>query len=180
MKRLKTILIVSLTLIIFSPKISGQTLNETKDFISEKVKANPPASRYRNYIFWGNNIKEHVANKVAQKSLTKNELKYLFIYTYEVMVMRVDQYIDIRDIKKISTIRNTKGNYKSYVIKLYLHHNYSNNKRTILPDEEKNEYLNNLKISVAQDKEIATKIKKAIIHLGKLHGISITDGDDLF
>ena len=85
--------------------------------------------------------------------------------------------IDIRDVTKVST---TKQDDNNYLISLYLSgkfHSVRFVRDNVTNETKKKNYLDGIKIQIGSNKEVAIKFKKAIIHLGKLKGITVKDGD---
>lgn len=180
----KIILTFGLLFLVKSSAFS-QTLQDTKDFIIEKVTSNNPLSNHINYIFF-QNILESGANKLAGKKLSKDEFDNIFIYSYEVYsgkhnenwMWSIAQVIDIRDVKKVSTTKTT-GKYNFYTINVYIGNNFysKNYNNNLMSDSPEYKYLDKMEIIVSDNKETVEKIKKAIIHLAKLKGANVIDGD---
>jgi hypothetical protein len=182
MKRTLSTLLLGFVLITNS---FAQSAQDTKDFIREKIDANDPIPSYDNFVFFENILKPD-ADHLAGKKLTDEEFKHLFIYGRECHIndnrssgiwLTVAECIDVRGITKVSTTRNTgKDNY--YSIKVYLSGEYYAKKYYHgMGEDAKWEYLPHMEILIGDNAEAANKIKKAIIHLGQVYGITIKDGD---
>ena len=181
MKKVLTILLFGLILIGNS---FAQSAQDTKDFIRENIDANELPS-YDNFVFFENILKSD-ADYLAGKTLTKDEFEHLFICGRECHLndnrssgiwLTVAECIDIRDISKVSTTRNT-GTDNYYSIKVYLSGKYYAKKYNhSMGQDAKWEYLPHMEIFIGDNAEAASKIKKAIIHLGTVYGITIKDGD---
>lgn len=159
----------------------GQTKQETKDFIIEKVTVNSPLENYHSYIFF-QNIFEKDANKLAGKALTKEEFNNIFIFAIDIYSDKdnsesIAEVIDIRDITKVSTTRIVeKINY--YIVTVYIGNKYYSKKYEYSSHSgDEYRYLKKMEILISDNKETALKIKKAIIHLAKLYGANAKDGD---
>ena len=161
----------------------AQSINDTKDFIREQIRSNSAISSYKNEVFFENDILKPDAERISDRTLTNDDLKNIFIYMYDVYfntdahAYTVAHIIDIRDIVKVSTTKVTEKNsyYKIsvYIDNKYYAKEYENLK--IKPASWK--YINKMEITLSDNYEVAQKIKKAIIYLGKTQGISVKDGD---
>jgi len=181
----KTVLFFCMNLLFFN-QIFAQTVQDTKEFIIEQVKSNPPLSNYVNYIFFKDNILKWDADKLAGKTLSTQEFENLFIYSREVYyregmtgwLWSVAEIIDIRDMRKVS-IQKSNGNNGEvfYSINIYLNDIYFNTSYYSDKNKKENKYLDVMKIVIGNNYEASVKIKKAIIHLGKLYGVTVIDGD---
>lgn len=165
-------------------KVHAQTIQDTKDFIIEQVKANEPHVNYKTAIFF-NDILKSDAERISNKALSQQEFENIFIYMRDVfwnsnhdnVMFTIANIIDIRDIVKVSTTRNTgKSNY--YNVSVYIGNNFYAKEYVDMKDKpEAWNYLQKMEILIADNNDTAQKIKKAIILLGKLKGIAIKDGD---
>lgn len=174
-----------LALLLTPITLLGQSAEDTKDFIREKIEANNPIPSYDNFAFFENILKPD-ADYFAGKTLSDEEFKYLFIYAREChftddhssgVWLTVAESIDIRGITKVSTTKKT-GEHSFYSIKVYLSGNYhAKSYSAPIRGEEEWEYLPHMEILIGNNSEAAAKIKKGIIHLGKVYDITIKDGD---
>jgi hypothetical protein len=182
---MRHILITLLTINFINTFSFAQTAQDTKDFIRENIEANNPIPSYDNFVFFENILKPD-ADQLAGKKLSDDEFKYLFIYGRECHLgddhsggiwLTIAECVDIRGITKVSTVRNT-GKDSYYSIKVYLSGEYYSKKYDRgLGEDAKWLYLSNMEILIGDNSDAALKIKKAIIHLGKVYGITIKDGD---
>lgn len=181
---MKRLLFFILVITFSSSIVYGQSLKDTKDFIIEKITANNPLPNYDNAVFFQNILKKDAYNLVGKK-LSKKEFENLFVYGRDVYmnsskrnaIISVAESIDLRGIEKVTTTRKT-GDHTYFVITIYVSGDYLAKKYewTSL-DETTISYLDKMKILIADNRNIVERIKKAIIHLGKLKGVSVKDGD---
>lgn len=88
------------------------------------------------------------------------------------------QTIDLRSIKKITTMRVPDKNRNYYKIILSIKGGYLSTKYSqAFNNDPKIEPLEQLQILISDNREAAIKIKKAFIDLGSKLGININDGD---
>ncbi len=162
----------------------AQSVNDTKDFIAEQIKANAPMSNYKNGVFFENNVIKYDAERISNRTLNDTDFKNIFIFMYDVFnnsgtnnLFTVAHIIDIRDIVKVSTTkineRNTYYKISVYIGNQYYAKEYENLK--IKPASWK--YIDKMEILIGDNYDAAQKIKKALIYLGKTQGISVKDGD---
>lgn len=177
-------LLLSVSLLVFTVIVFGQTSQDIKDFIIEKVDANDPIPSYDNAVFF-QNILRHDVEKLAGKKLSDGEYQNIFIYGRDCYMdnnrnkwmFSVSQIIDLRGISKVSVTYNT-GKQNFYAINVYKNPGY-------FATEYSNSTLNNPKwegidkmsILIGDNKEAAIQIKKAIISLCLNQGIVVKDGD---
>ena len=180
----KFIFFFILIFLVTSSYTYSQNEKDTKEFIVEKYNENFLEIYSPSFIFFDNNILKVDAESLADRKLTDEEFKNIFICASDIevgikesQIISLSESIDIRDITKVST---TKQDDNNYLISIYLSgnfhsvrlvHNSSNN------ETKKKNYLDRMKIQIGSNKEVAIKLKKAIIHLGKLKGVTIKDGD---
>lgn len=170
--------------LLFFQLSKAQTIADTKDFIVEQVKANPPLSNYKSTVFFEDDVLKSDAEKIAGKTLSNAEFDNIFIFIYDVFTNSGDIYlftkgfiIDIRDIIKVSTTKVT-GKHDLYKISVYIGNRfYAKEYNDSDSGGATREYIDKMEISIANSSETAQKIKKAIIYLGKTHGIIVKDGD---
>lgn len=179
--------IIALVFFAFSYSITyAQSIEDTKDFIIEKVEANDPISAYDNTIFFNSNILWSDINKLAGKTLSESEFKHSFVYARDCYFdgsrtkwwLTVAQIIDVRDIIKVSTTRNV-GEDNYYTITVYVGNKYYAKEfgLLVMNDEPEFKYLSKMEILISDNEEIAKKIKKAILHLANSSGAKAIDGD---
>lgn len=176
---------IILVFLLLSLKALSQSEQDTKDFIIENVTSNNPIPSYKNGVFFQNNILKLDANDLAGKILTEDEFNNIFIYARDCFTDETQTHcwltkaetIDIRAITKVSTTKFTgENNYYSinvYITSAYYAKGYSQSGN----EKSKYNYLSKMVILIADNTEVVKKIKKAIIHLGLLNGITVTDGD---
>jgi len=179
---MKSILIIVLSgLTFFSLNIDSK--NDTKKFIIETIKANPPISECENSVTFQNIEKLDIVKSQLEK-LSIDELDYLFYYSRDCFrkpynnnetYMVVGDLIDIRGVANISTTRMGSENGFYFRISLELSGNYRSQRYFDVYGEKKHEEITEMEILIKDDAIVAEKIKKAIIHLSKLSGVEITD-----
>jgi hypothetical protein len=54
----------------------AQSANDTKDFISEQISANPPMSNYKTAVFFDNNVLKSDAENISNRTMSENDFKY--------------------------------------------------------------------------------------------------------
>jgi hypothetical protein len=182
---MKTYFLTIIVSIFLSNNSFAQSEKDTKDFIVENINSNPPKANYENFAFFRDNILEEHVKEFTQNTLFNTELDNLFIFAQDCHTgsdtsgnvwLSIAESIDIRGITKISTTRKTgKDNY--YSINVYLSGNYFSKKYKYLMNKAEYDSLLKMEILISDNSEIAKKLKKAIIHLGKLKGVTIADGD---
>jgi hypothetical protein len=175
-----TVLILSASLLI------GQSLQDSKDFIYEKIGASPPLSNYSNRIFFSSNILRSDAENLAGRKLNEDEFKHLFIYIRDVYMdesmkgwaWSVAECVDIRGITKISATRVT-SEFIYNKITVYMDNRYLSNRwsKSVASNQSKNEEMTKMEILISDDTNLANNIKRAIIKMGSYYGVSIKDGD---
>jgi hypothetical protein len=181
-KKLTIVLLFSFS--ILSPALS-QSIRDTQEFIEEQVDANTPLPNYDSNIFFKGNISKSDADNFAGKYLTEEEFENVFIYSRNVYregrtawQWTHNEVIDVRDIKKVSITREEGRNTFFYTVNVYVGGYYHSKQCTILHvNQPEFESLSRMKITIGNNELAAQKIKKAIIHIGILKGISIKDGD---
>ena len=57
----------------------AQSVNDTKDFIAEQIKANAPMSNYKNGVFFENNVIKYDAERISNRTLNDTDFKNIFI-----------------------------------------------------------------------------------------------------
>jgi hypothetical protein len=171
------------TLVYSQSKLDS--IQDSKDFIEEKVKSSAALPGYVNHVFF-QNILRIDADTLANRRLSDDEFKYLFIYGYDYYF---DEYktkwgwsnawaFDIRGITKVSTTRVAVGEYYYYQISIYLSGLYfANQHAKHSGPSTTNKYVSKVDITIGDDAQLAIQIKKAIIRLSGLYGIKVRDGD---
>lgn len=185
MKKLKLVFgLLLLTIAIF-----GQTAQDAKDYISEKVGGSNPLPNYGNHVFFSDNILLSDAENLAGRKLSADEFKYLFIYMRDIFTdgskrkwaFAVAESVDIRGITKVSTTRNTgdtrDDNYCTITVYLDGNRLAKQYGHSSVDNQKKYESISKMEILISDDYNIATNIKLAIIKMGDIYGILIKDGD---
>lgn len=180
--------IIILGLIIFNfINVYSQTLEDTKDFIKEIVDNNKPMSNYDTSVMFNKNLMKFDAEKLAGKKLTNDEFENIIISGRDVYYRERNGWLwtcaetaDIRDLEKVSIQKSQdKSGDEYFVVNVYLAGNFQKNfyNRTKIMEQAENKYLERMRFFIGGDITLAIKVKKAIIHLGKLKGIAVRDGD---
>lgn len=162
----------------------SQNEQDTKEYIIEKYNENSLEVYSPSYIFFSNNILKVDAESFANRKLSDNEFNNFFscvsdieIGITESEILSLLETIDIRDITKVST---TKQDDNNYLISIYLSGKFPS-LRSVQNSKTKarkiNNYIPRMKIQIGSNREVAIQLKKAIIHLGKIKGVTIKDGD---
>jgi len=180
--KIKTLIV--LISLITSTFTYSQNDKDTKEFIIEKYNENFLEVYSPSFIFFSNNILKVDAESLTDRKLTTEEFENIFICgsdievgTRESHILSLSESIDIRDITKVST---TKQDDNNYLISVYLSGKFPSVRLVqdnVTNKTKKKNYLDRMKIQIGSNKEVAIKLKKAIIHLGKLKGITVKDGD---
>lgn len=178
---MKKILILILICIVIPAYC--QSIEDTKDFLKENVSNNPPMNNYDNFVFFEEDILKQHANKLAGKELTDAEFHNVFIFGQDVYLndrssfaFTIAQVIDIRDISKVTIIKSN-AHTPHYVVSLYLRKVYHSTEYSKVLSKVEYENISRMDIRISNDKNLADKIKRAIIHLSKLYGNNVKDGD---
>lgn len=174
-----------LGLLLFVSAIFGQTLQDSKDFISEKIGASNPLPNYDNNTFFSSDILREDAEMLVNRKVSDDEFEHLFIYMRDVYLdetrnkwaWTVAECLDIRGAIKVSATRVTaKDSYYNvtiYMNKDYLSKRYSKSSGA----NKRHEDMTKMEILISDDFEVANNIKKAIIKMGQFYNVSIRDGD---
>jgi len=177
---------IKLTLIFLflTIPVLSQSENDTREFIRDVFEENYLEILTPSYILFSNNLLKIDASAISGRNLTNDEFENLIIYAFELEVgvteseiITFSESIDLRDMRKISTIKQDDGNY---IVSIYLHQKLPASRRVNKSwTGETNiiRELDRMKIQLGPNKDAATKIKNAFIHLGKLRGIDVIDGD---
>ena len=159
----------------------SQSDKDTKEFIVENYKQNVPTEIAPSYIFFSLNILKSNADGFANRDLSGLDFANIFIFASDIhigsTILSFSETIDIRDITKVSTIKQSNGNF---IISVYVGNNYPSIREVINSDKgekKRKENIPAMKIQISDNEQAALKIKKAIIHLGKIRNIQIKDGD---
>lgn len=183
MKYTKYILMSAL--LISTSFLNAQSMQDTKDYVKELVDNNTPLSNYQNALFFKENIVKSDADDIAGKNLSYEEYNNIIIYMREVFyegrkgwLWSVGETADLRDFDKIMIRKSQNKDKYAYYIVVYLKGKYHKKKYNHVKGSPK-EYkpLDKIEILIGDDYETAKKIKKALIHLGKLSGSEVRDGD---
>ena len=176
------VLIVSLCL--FSELLSAQSLEDTQDFLKEQIEGNPTLPNYKNTVLFSD-LRKIDAEHIAGRSLTQAEYENLFICGRDLYVdeslskvfLSVIEIADIRGIKKISSTRSMQGGDVFYTVNVYFTDGYLSVKYEDGYGNPKRTSTSKMTILLGNNEQAAEKIKRALIHLGKLKGVQIKDGD---
>lgn len=178
--RLKKIILMMAGVFIITCGFS-QSDKDTKEFIYENYRQNVPTEIAPSYIWFSFNIRSDEAEGYARRKLSGLDLANIFIFASDIhigsTILYFSETIDIRDITKVSTTKQSNGNF---IISVYLGDNYPSFRRVINSDTGEiklKEYISPMKIQISNNEQAALKIKKAIVHLGKIRNIQIKDGD---
>lgn len=166
----------------------SQTKQETKDFIKREVETNSAKGVSFSYAYFKEDLSKEETEQLIQTTLLSDVYNNMFLikrkryYPAEFEGAEV-HIIDIRDIVTISIDEYASN---KLWIRIYIRHKHSINAGYTYYESSKKGYKNDRKIDdpaisiEVNNRESAQRIKKAIIHLGKLYGITVTDGDNLF
>lgn len=168
--------------------ISAQSVLDTKEFLEENIEGNDALDAYQNSFFYDGNILIGDANSLVNKRLTDSEFEHLIIYFRDMYFdgsrnrwwASKSEAVDVRGITKVSTTKKTDADYGSYyIVNVYTNSTYISIKSTDISPKGGLEYENisKMQILLSDDKNLALKIKKAILHLVKIAGGNATDGD---
>lgn len=162
----------------------SQSEKDTKEFIIEKYNENSLEIYSPSFIFFSNNILKVDAESLADRKLTDEEFENIFICGLDIevgfkesQILSFSESIDIRDITKVST---TKQDGSNFLISIYLSGHYQSLRsvhNSLTGETKRKEDLPKMKIQIGSNREVAIQLKKAIIHLGKIKGKTIKDGD---
>ncbi|WPZ08705.1 hypothetical protein [Roseivirga spongicola] len=173
-------IILTLFILLQAQLIHGQSIVDTKEFIVENFEQNTLKDFDNSAMFFSTNILKKDAETFANQTLSDDAFENILIWGYDVAgIVSMWEVIDIRDINKVSTVSAAGG---QYVISIYVSNKFSSlrgTKNLNNPNQpvKFNENIDRMKIVIADNSEVADKIKKAIIHLGKTKGIQIKDGN---
>jgi len=70
-------------IVLISVTIHSQSIEDFKDYISEKIDANDPTRSYNNYSLFNNDVLKIHAEELIGRSISETEFEYLFIYGFE-------------------------------------------------------------------------------------------------
>ena len=178
-------LLVIFIICTLSPVCQTQTLNETKGYLFDKIRANNPLPNEKNEVYYNITITKENAALMANRQITTAEFPYLFIYGYTHYMSGTEDWewavyntFDIRDMSTISLDRKV-GKNNFYVLTIDLLGKFPANNHLInrYSAEAKNEKTSTILIGLSDNKDAVEKIKKAFLHLGKLVGNTPTDKD---
>jgi len=166
---------------IFS--INAQTIEETREYLVERITANPPSSNYKNYVFMKGHVIKIDASNLVNESLSEDKFENILIVARELydrggnLAFTVFESIDIAGAEKISLIKRTDGG-GYYEISIKRKYGYlCKEKYTDVLGKREFKDLDKMTILIGNDYESAAKIKKAIIHFAKLRGVELKDVD---
>ena len=176
--------IILLLLVLASNSSISQTKQDVKEFIIEKFNENYLEVYSPSFIFFSGNILKVDAESFVGNKLSDNEFNHVFICASDIEIgatqseiISFSESIDIRDITKVSTTKQEDNNYIIYV---YLSGYYKSTRsvhNSLSNKTIRKGSIQKMKIQLGTNSEAALQIKKAIIYLGKLYGITIKDGD---
>jgi len=173
-------------LLLLSTAAFGQTVQDSKDYITEKVGGSNPLPNYENHVFFSDDILLADAENLSGRKLSTDEFKYLFIYMRDIFTdgskrkwgFAVAQSVDIRGITKVSATRNTGDrNYCTVTVYLDGTRLAKQYEHSSADNQKKYQSISKMEILISDDYNIATNIKRAIIKMGEFYGIIIKDGD---
>jgi len=163
----------------------GQTFNETKGYLFDKIRANNPLPNEKNEVYYDVTITKEDAGKIANRRITVDEFPYLLICGYtnysagtEDWIFAVYNTFDLRDMVSLRLDRKV-GKYNFYVLTITLAGRYPSNRQSFnryITDID-NKKISEFIIGLSDDKESAEKIKKAFLHIGELVGNIPLDKD---
>jgi|GEM_PF-4854559 len=170
--------------------VSSQSLQDTKDYINEKIEANPPLGNIVNKVWFKDDINLEFLSYVLGIQATEdylsddliifcrtqysgsNRSKFLFANYFT---------FHIGDISKVSISPNTTiKDATAYNINLYLVEKPLAVKfveYSIGDNEYHLDFGRKIDIIIGGDESLAKKLKSAFIHFGSLYKITIKDGD---
>jgi len=174
----------------FNNLVTSQNLQDTKDYIIEKIETNPPLGNTSNNVWFKDNIKLEFLSGVLGIKATEDYLTDgLMIYcrtqytstAKSNFLFAIYYTFDIGSVSKISISPNTTlKDVTAYNINLYLIEKPFAVKFTEFMVGENEYHLDfgrKIDIIVGSDESLAKKIKSAIIHFGNLNNVTIKDGD---
>jgi hypothetical protein len=176
---------VTLSFLIFVSIAFSQSLQDSKDFISEKISASNPLSNYDNNVFFSENILRQDAENLVNKNLSDIEFEYIFIYMRDVyldgtqnkLAWTVAECVDIRGIDKVSVTRvmgeQPFCNVTVYMDEGFLSRNYSR----VSGQEAEHGNIPKMQILISDNLSVANSIKRAIIKMGEHCNVAIRDAD---
>ncbi|WP_146899746.1 hypothetical protein [Adhaeribacter aerolatus] len=179
--------IITLLISIISINLgNAQTINETKEYIIDKVKVNPLKS-YKTDAVFGDKILPHVVNIYAGEELKKDEQERIFIIEATLLhqgkpILVLLSAFDVKGINSVTVASQKNNNGREFN---YLAINIKNDflNKTITPKEggqyETQPNNNNgiVEIPVNLTKEGYDSLRKAFLHLCKSYGGSpLKDG----
>lgn len=178
-------LITTSLILFFAISLFGQTIQELKDSIVEKIERSHPLANFDNKIFFSN-LPLPDAEVLTGRSINYDEYEHLIIYIKdgfsdekkEDLLWRSAQSIDIRGITEVSATRHS-NEYDYYTLSLrvdgkYLAVQYNKSFIDAQPDYRD---ISEMIIFITDNTTLAEKIKYSIIKLCEHLGISIKDGD---
>lgn len=167
---MKNIIILVLITLMCSQYISSQSLEDTIDFLEYAVDSNPPFDNFETKLKVFNS-KDEVGNErfvyVLKMLDDSNSLLNSKIST-----------IYIKEIKNIILEESMYESQRKYSLRLGLKTDKESKSFTVVYNGETHtSKVNELIILLPYNNNIVVKVKKAIMHLGKLNGIKVKDLD---
>lgn len=162
-------LILVVFIILTSCNTNSQNLEETQDYLEYIISSNPPFDGFETEIEFRNSTEKgkrlvYTLNQLdANKKLVNGKTSIVFIEEMKNIILEESMY----DYQRKYTLRIglvKKTEQKSFAT-------------AIVNDKFGSENITEVSIVLLHNKELAEKIKKAFIHLGKLNGVTITDLD---
>lgn len=169
---------------LFSAQSFSQTIQETKDFIKREVETNSAKGTDFSYAYFKEDLSKEEAEQLIQTTLPPNVYNNMFLIKrkryYPAAFEGIE--VDIIDIKDMITISIDEYAPNNLWIRIYINKHSINVGYTYYESSKKGYHRSDdPAISIGIDNRgSALRIKKAIIHLGKLYGVTVTDEDNLF
>ncbi|MGO4912556.1 hypothetical protein [Leeuwenhoekiella sp. W20_SRS_FM14] len=160
---MKQLIYVVVALLVCN-SISAQTLEETSDYLKYIIEENPPFEKTN-----------------AEFKLTNSGENDRFLYIIQRLedgkVMNTLTYlVFFSDIKSISLEKIKSEEAEKYALQINLGKDEDFRSHLIgYKDGFVTEYINDIFISLSEDKALAEKGKRAMMHLFKLKGIEVID-----
>ncbi len=184
--KISTKYIVFLSLLL-SVSAYSQNTQDLMEYIKSNITRYPSAKNMQNYIFFKDDILQFHLSKFTGKEVSDEVFPFIFIFGVEIhegssllneIKGEFAETIDLRAIRKIETVHNSKSEFPSSKLLLYLRDGYL--AKVFYKEgsyEEIKELDGIMEITIENNKNVAEKIKKAFFKLGENLNIEITDGD---
>lgn len=183
---MKKIYLIVIILFFLSP-VWGQTKLDYNDYIKTTCVASNGISVYNNIIVFKKDLDITDVNFYTGKSLSNEQYESFFAYGIEVYsnsnktdkLFEVVRSCDLRGIRKVATNRKSNSDGYYYQIIIYLDDAFYCTEWASV--EGKVKPIDEIAISIKDNKTTANNVKKAFLELAKLHGAkNVIDGDNLF